>query len=73
MMKYNIATLIATSARLRKRRIGRRTAGTAAKVLNIRGGIGLIVCGAVGYGISGWALGVSIWGMWEGTHGHRNP
>ena len=33
---------------------------------------GLIVAGALSYGLLGWALGISIWGLWQLIHGHRN-
>jgi len=45
---------------------------TVAKVLKMEGPIALIVYGALGYGLLGWASGISIWGLWQVAHGKRH-
>jgi len=46
--------------------------GTVAKFREMKGPLDLIVYGALGYGLLGWAFGISIWGLWQAAHGKRD-
>jgi hypothetical protein len=43
------------------------------KIFKVEGFGNAILCGALGYGILGWGIGLSVWGIRQVSHAHPHP